>query len=51
MFRKCINKSEQKCYFIRKVWLYEISCMKEEVLAKISLNEIGFIFQQSNLIK
>jgi len=25
--------------------------MKEEVLAKIRLNEIGFIFQQSNLLK
>ena len=24
---------------------------KEEALAKISLNEIGFIFQQSNLLK
>lgn len=29
----------------------EISCMKEEALAKIYLNEIGFIFQQSNLLK
>lgn len=34
-----------------KVNSKEISCMKEEALAKISLNEIGFIFQQSNLLK
>lgn len=34
-----------------KVNSKEISYMKEEALAKIRLNEIGFIFQQSNLLK
>ncbi|UNP78649.1 ABC transporter ATP-binding protein [Bacillus nitratireducens] len=29
----------------------EISCMKEEALAKLRLTEIGFIFQQSNLLR
>ncbi|WP_142344312.1 ABC transporter ATP-binding protein [Bacillus cereus] len=29
----------------------EISCMKEEELAKLRLTEIGFIFQQSNLLR
>ncbi len=34
-----------------KVNSKEILCMKEEALAKICLNEIGLIFQQSNLLK
>lgn len=34
-----------------KVNSKEISCMKEEELAKLRLNEIGFIFQQSNFLK
>ncbi|WP_439876133.1 ABC transporter ATP-binding protein [Bacillus mycoides] len=34
-----------------KVNSKEISCMKEAALAKIRLNEIGFIFQQSNLLR
>lgn len=29
----------------------ELSCMKEEELAKLRLTEIGFIFQQSNLLR
>ncbi|HHQ8915053.1 TPA: ABC transporter ATP-binding protein, partial [Bacillus cereus] len=29
----------------------ELSCMKEEALAKLRLTEIGFIFQQSNLLR
>lgn len=34
-----------------KVKSKEILCMKEETLAKLHRNEIGFIFQQSNLLK
>ncbi|PFZ22325.1 ABC transporter ATP-binding protein [Bacillus wiedmannii] len=34
-----------------KVDSKEISCMKEEALAKLRLTEIGFIFQQSNLLR
>ncbi|WP_129111208.1 ABC transporter ATP-binding protein [Bacillus toyonensis] len=34
-----------------KVNSKEISCMKEETLAKLRLNEIGFIFQQSSLLR
>ncbi|ASL65092.1 ABC transporter ATP-binding protein YvcR [Bacillus cereus] len=33
------------------ILLEKYGCMKEEALAKIRLNEIGFIFQQSNLLK
>ncbi|MGU3369343.1 ABC transporter ATP-binding protein [Bacillus mycoides] len=34
-----------------KVDSTEITCMKEEVLAKLRLSEMGFIFQQSNLLR
>ena len=34
-----------------KIGSKEISCMKEEALAKLRLTEIGFIFQQSNLLR
>ncbi|WP_142343519.1 ABC transporter ATP-binding protein [Bacillus wiedmannii] len=34
-----------------KVDSKELSCMKEEALAKLRLTEIGFIFQQSNLLR
>lgn len=34
-----------------KIGSKEISCMKEEELAKLRLTEIGFIFQQSNLLR
>lgn len=34
-----------------KVDSKEITCMKEEVLAKLRLSEMGFIFQQSNLLR
>ncbi|MEW4107063.1 MULTISPECIES: hypothetical protein [Bacillus cereus group] len=46
MFRKCIKKVNKNVILLEKY-----DCMKEEALAKIYLNEIGFIFQQSNLIK
>ncbi|MFK4308908.1 putative ABC transport system ATP-binding protein [Bacillus sp. RC242] len=34
-----------------KVDSKEITCMKEEVLANLRLSEMGFIFQQSNLLR